>query len=257
MPPARIASIYRWPLKGFSGQRLESARLEKGRALAHDRVWAVERSGPAFDPENPRHIPKGRFLQLVNTARLASLELRYNEKTTDLTLLRDGRTLAAGRLSASEGRAAIERFLSDFLGDEIPEPPRIAGAGAGGHHFFDVPEPYLSVINIETIRDISRITGLNLDPVRFRANIYIEGLPAWEEFNWLEGEICVSGAPAFFAAERIGRCIATGVNPATGERDAHIPRALLDTYGHKDCGLYLRPVTDVTITPGDEIAPCG
>ncbi len=251
----RIVSLHRWPLKGFAGQKLEKARIEAGKPLHDDRRWAIERSGPAFDPDNPRHVPKGRFLQLVNTARLAALETAYEADSATLTLFRNGRQVARGQLTTAAGRAAIERFLADFLGDDIPAPPRVVGAG--DHHFFDVPEPYLSVISIDTIRDISRLTGQDLDPLRFRANIYIEGLPAWEEFGWLEREICVSGARLFFAAERIGRCIATGVNPATAERDAHIPRALLDACGHKDCGLYLRPLADGEIRPGEEIAPCG
>jgi len=113
----------------------------------------------------------------------------------------------------------------------------------------------VSVINLETLKDIERIVGRPVEPERFRANIYIEGLPAWQEFEWVGKEILVNGTPAFRAMERIGRCIATGVNPKTGERDLHIPRTLLDHYDHKDCGLYLEPVADRVLKPGDELKP--
>ncbi len=248
---ARIESIYLWPVKGLSGQRLREARVEAGKPLRDDRRWAIERSGPVFDPDNPRHVPKGRFLQLVNTARLAALESDYDARDATLTLSRGGRRMARGQLTSASGRAAIENFLAQFLADDIPAPPRIVGAG--DHHFFDVPRPYLSLINLETIKELERLVNRPLDAKRFRANIYIEGLPAWGEFEWLERMLLVNGKPAFVARERIGRCMATGVDPDSGERDVNIPRAMLDALGHKDCGLYLEPLADMTIHPGDEL----
>ena len=252
---AKIASLYLWPVKGLSGAPLKEADISAGRPLAHDRQWAIERGARHFDPASPRHIPKGKFLQLVNTARLAALESRYDPDTATLTLLRSGKRLASGQLTTPAGRAIIEQFLAAWLKDDLPGPPRIVGAG--DHHFFDVPKPYLSLINLETLKELERIAKSPLDPRRFRANIYIEGLPAWQEFDWLGKTICVNGEPLFAARERIGRCIATCVDPETGERDLHLPRAMLDAYGHKDCGLYLEPVADATIRPGDEIAPRG
>ncbi len=251
---ARIASLYLWPVKGLSGQPLEEAVIEAGKPLAHDRQWAIERGTQYFDPARPRHIPKGKFLQLVNTAKLAELDSQYDVETATLTLSRGGKQLARGQLATPAGRAIIEQFLAAWLKDDLPGAPRVAGFGE--HHFFDVPKPYLSLINIETLKDIARIAGKPLDPRRFRANIYIEGLPAWQEFNWLDKDVRVNGKPLFRAAERIGRCIATCVDPDTGERDLHLPRAMLDAFGHKDCGLYLEPSASAVIRPGDEIAPC-
>ena len=42
--------------------------------------------------------------------------------------------------------------------------------------------------------------------------------------------------------ERIDRCAATNVDPATGLRDLNIPLALRQHYGHIDCGVLLRVV---------------
>ena len=243
---ATIAALYRWPVKGLSAVALDEAAIEKDRPLAHDRTWAIERAGPVFDAAHPRHVPKGKFLQLVNTAQLAALDIRHDAATDTLTLLRGGEVVAEGRLGSPEGRAAIERFLADFLGDAAPARPRIVGA----HRFHDVPKPFLSLINLATVRAISDLVGKEVNPLRFRANITIDGLPAWAEFDWVGRTLAVDGEPLFMAEERIGRCIATGVDPDTGERDLHIPRTLLDAFGHKDCGLYLRPVADGSLRPG-------
>ncbi len=253
MSEARIESLYCWPVKGLSGQRLEEMELKAHEPFALDRLWAIERSGPVFDEKAPRHIPKGKFLQLVNTPKLARLKARYDPETTRLALLEDGREVAAGELASAQGRRAIEDFLAAWLGELAPTRPRVVGTQA--HHFFDVPKPFVSLINLETLKELESHAGKPLHPERFRANIYVSGLPAWEEMEWEGREILLNGKPAFIARELIGRCVATEVNPETGERDVVIPRMMLTTYGHKDCGLYLEPVADVRLKPGDVLRP--
>jgi len=128
--------------------------------------------------------------------------------------------------------------------------------GIGDHHFFDVPKPWVSLISLDTLRDMAPHAGqpLHEQKQRFRANIYVRGMPAWAELDWEGREILLNGQPAFVARERIGRCVATEVNPETGERDCVIPRMMLTTYGHKDCGLYLEPLADITLRPGDVLS---
>jgi uncharacterized protein YcbX len=250
---AIIDSLHCWPVKGLSGQRLERMELRAHEPYAHDRLWAIERAGPLFDPESPRHIPKGKFFQLVNTPKLAAVKSRYEPESARLTLLHEGREVASGALNTEEGRRAIEDFLADWLGDLAPQRPRVVGIGA--HHFFDVPKPYVSLINLETLAALGELTGrpLERERERFRANIYVRDLPAWAEADWEGREVLLNGRPAFIARERIGRCVATEVNPATGERDVVIPRTMLQELGHKDCALYLEPIADVTLAPGDAL----
>lgn len=35
----------------------------------------------------------------------------------------------------------------------------------------------VSVINLESVRDLERRTAHEIDPLRFRANVYVDGLP--------------------------------------------------------------------------------
>ena len=51
--------------------------------------------------------------------------------------------------------------------------------------------------------------------------------------------------------KRIERCAATNVDPATGLRDLEIPKTLMKTYGHFDCGIYAEVLDGGTIEPGD------
>jgi uncharacterized protein YcbX len=49
----------------------------------------------------------------------------------------------------------------------------------------------------------------------------------------------------------IVRCAATEVNPGTAERDAEIPKALFDAFGHMHCGIYVRLTKPGRIGLGD------
>ncbi|HEX5476792.1 MAG TPA: MOSC domain-containing protein, partial [Burkholderiales bacterium] len=68
-----------------------------------------------------------------------------------------------------------------------------------------------------------------LDGQRFRSNIVIEGLPAWEEQGWIGRQIEIGGL-AFRVAKPKARCLATHANPLTGERDLAVMPALLKAF---------------------------
>ena len=76
---------------------------------------------------------------------------------------------------------------------------------------------------------MSQKVGQDLSPHRFRANIWVDDLGPWEEFEWLGKTLRIGGA-VFEGVERIQRCKATMTNPTTGRRDA-------DTLGRFAGGL--------------------
>jgi len=49
------------------------------------------------------------------------------------------------------------------------------------------------------------------------------------------------------------RCAATEVDPDTGIRDLEIPRTLMKTYGHADCGVYAEVIAGGEIAAGDTV----
>jgi len=102
----------------------------------------------------------------------------------------------------------------------------------------DKPDNVLSLINLATVRSLEQQWGFEIDPMRFRANFYIDGAEPWEEFDWIGRDI-VLGDALFRVDRRNGRCGATNVNPASGRRDLDIPGSLRAAFGHKDLGVYL------------------
>jgi uncharacterized protein YcbX len=88
--------------------------------------------------------------------------------------------------------------------------------------------------------------------LRFRGNIYVEGLAPNSELDWPAGtRLTAPDGTAFEVIKRIDRCAATNVDPATGQRDRDIPKALMETYGHIDCGVYLRILEGGRLVAGD------
>jgi uncharacterized protein YcbX len=111
----------------------------------------------------------------------------------------------------------------------------------------------LSIINLGSVAAIETIVGAPVHPLRFRANLYVEGWPAWGEFDLVGREIGVGRAARLKIVKRIERCAATNVDPDTGIRDLAIPQTLMRTFGHADCGIYGEVVTGGSIAPGDAV----
>jgi uncharacterized protein YcbX len=90
--------------------------------------------------------------------------------------------------------------------------------------------------------------------MRFRGNVYVEGLPAWSELEW-ENRTFSLGSLKVKGVLRTQRCAATNVNPRTAERDMNLPQALKLGYGHMDMGIYCEILEDGDLAAGDVLTP--
>jgi len=251
MSEPRVQAIYRYPVKGLSAEALPRTSLAPGQTLPADRRYAIENGPSGFDPATPAYFPKIRFLMLMRNERLARLETRYDEATHVLTIREGGREVARGDLATAEGRATIEDFFRAFSADELRGAPRVLQAD--GHSFSDVARKVVSIINLASVAAIETAVGAPVHPVRFRANLYVTGWPAWHEFDLLDREIAIGAAARLKIVKRIVRCAATNVDPDTGVRDLEIPTTLVETFGHMDCGVYGEVVSGGEIAVGDAV----
>jgi len=246
-----IAAIYRYPVKGLGPERMDRAELAAGRTIAADRLYAIENGPSGFDPARPAYLPKNRFLMLMRNERLAALRTVFEEATHALIVSVDGREAARGDLRTPHGRAAIEQFFATYCADELRGPPKILSAL--GHSFSDVARQVLSIINLASVAAIENLLGVPVHPLRFRANLYVAGWPAWSELDLVGREIAVGSAARLKIVKRIERCSATDVDPDTGIRDLAIPSALMRTFGHADCGVYGEVATGGWVAGGDQV----
>ncbi len=248
---AQVAGLYRYPMKGLTPERLERVELEPGETLPFDRAYAIENGPGQFKPEAPRHVSKSNFLMLRRDERLATLRSQFDDATRTLTISRAGKQVARGKLDTPIGRQLIEQFFAAYMKAELRGAPKIVHAQ--GHSFSDVAAKCVSIINLATVRELERTLGRPVDPLRFRANVYIEGLAPWIEHQWLDRTIGI-GAARLGVFARIRRCDATNVDPATAARDMAIPATLMRTWGHQDLGVYAKVAAGGVIAVGAPVA---
>ncbi|MFQ5438811.1 MAG: MOSC domain-containing protein, partial [Paracoccaceae bacterium] len=89
-------------------------------------------------------------------------------------------------------------------------------------------------------------------PLRWRGNIWLGGMRAWEEFDWIGHEVRI-GSVRFIIREAIGRCLATSANPETGVRDIQTLALLKEGWGHTDFGVYGEVIEGGKLATGDEV----
>jgi uncharacterized protein YcbX len=249
--PAQIASIYRYPVKGLTPEPLPQVALGIGQTLPADRRYAIENGPSGFDPADPRWMVKAYFLMLMRDEWLAALRTHFDDASHILTIRRDDAIAAQGNLETPEGRATIERFFADSYAGSIKGPPKVLSGR--DHSFSDVAKKVVSIINLRSLAAIENMVGQPVHPLRFRANLYVEGWPAWHEAGLL-GQILAVGDVRLKVVKRITRCAAINVDPETAARDLEIPQALMRRFGHNECGIYAEVIAGGTVATGDAIA---
>lgn len=250
VPFPHVAALHRYPVKGLSAEALDTVDLVPGQGFPDDRRFAIALG--AYDQTEPAWAPKSAFFQLARHARLARLESRYDSASEVLTLSRSGKPVVHGKVTDPQGRGVIGEILSAFLAGEGQGRPRLVEGPAGG--LPDCGEALVSIIGDASLADLARVVGRPVERLRFRANLYVAGMRPWEELGWVGREIAI-GPTRLEVVDRIGRCAATNVDPATAERDMNLPRALQEAFGHADMGVYARVIAGGRIAPADAVTP--
>lgn len=246
-----VSALYRYPVKGLGPQKLDSVELTPGETIPLDRTWAIENGQGRFNPEDPQHLPKINFLMLMRDERLAALDIDFDESDGTLTLFRNGKQVVRGTLTTTVGRQLIEQFFASYMEAELRGAPHIVHAE--GHSFSDVAVKCLHIVNLASVRELERSVGRTVDPLRFRANVYIDTDDPWAEFGWLEKTLAIGGSE-FKVIDRTTRCAATNVDPATGARDMAVPETLMRAHGHQDFGVYAVVTSGGVVRTGDSVS---
>ncbi|KKJ75235.1 hypothetical protein WH95_19365 [Kiloniella litopenaei] len=237
---AHIKSIHSYPVKGLSAENLDQVDLLKDALFPDDRRFAIAHGSTEF-PDGPTWLAKKHFVMLAKNPKLAQLTSSFDRETETLTLFRNGKRVSRGKLTDQTGRMLLEQFLASFLESDVRGAPKIVENSTTA--FTDIPYLQISLINLESIRDLERVVRSPVDPMRFRGNLYIQGLKAWAENDWVGKEITI-GDVVLEVKSPIGRCAATNVNLDTAEVDLNIPKSLQAGFGHRNMGVYAQVKTD-------------
>ena len=133
---------------------------------------------------------------LMRDERLATLRSSFDDATQTLTISRDGKPVARGQLDTPLGRQLIEQFIAAYMKAELRGAPKIVHAP--GHSFSDVAAKCVHIVNLASVRELERALGRQVDPLRFRANLYLEG--------WRRGPSSTGWTRRSGSARRGSRC---------------------------------------------------
>ncbi len=251
---ARVAALWRHPIKGVGVEAVEQTDLVAGATMPMDRVWAVAHDGARVDSGLAEWASCANFSRGARTGELMAVRAETNAA--------EGRiTLTHPRLKpitvAPDDPADAARLVAWLI--PISDPGRAQPAfvvRAPGRGMTDSDFPSIAILNRATLAELSGRIGAPLAMERFRGNVWLDGVDAWAEFDWIGREIRIGGA-TLRIRERITRCKATGVNPDTGFSDADTLAALQAGWGHQDFGVYAEVIVGGSVAVGDaaEVAP--
>ncbi|MDC1319301.1 MOSC domain-containing protein [Litorivicinus sp.] len=236
-----VAHIICYPIKGFAGEILRKSDFFTNSALPGDREFALEyRNRIPPDPSNWR--PKKHFWQSTETDLISQILVQWNNGSI--------------RFKHQNGVLQVSRPLSknsdlcNWISTLAPNLPsfKLVRLKTG---FTDQPEPYVSLINLETVNAIAKVTNTVFHPSRYRGNLIISGLEAFAETRWI-GRSLLIGNVKFEVIEPIERCKAIECD-WHGQRDTGLLKRLNSELLTGACGVFLKVAQSGSLMLGDQV----
>lgn len=244
----RVVALYRYPVKGFTPEACEVLTvLDEGR-IAGDRVLGIRfaNSGVPDDAWSKKY----EFVALVNTPGLARLHLRFDHRALRLSIGVEGVVLVDEALD-DNGRkriaAAVENIVLKLDENPLSRDPerlplRVVGDGVTPR-YQDNEAGQVTLHSRESLAAVAAATGdPSLSERRFRSNIAVDGLEAWEEQSWVGRKVRI-GQVCFDVVKSKVRCLATHANPETGERDLPMLTTLIGAFAQEQPTFAVAMVT--------------
>ena len=238
-----VSKIRLYPIKSLNPVEVSEARIGRTGGLQHDRVWALYASDGRWI--NGKHTPAVHFIEARFAADLGSVDLSISQAAS-----REGIGPARATFAFPADTAGATQWFSAYFA----EPVTVRHSENGFPDDDLAPGPTIvSTASLQAVCSWFPQISLESARLRFRANLYLEGLAPWRELDLVGREIAI-GPVRLKVAKAITRCAAVNVNPSTGVRDLNIPRALEGGIGHANMGVYAEVLSAGEIEPGASCA---
>ena len=257
---ATISSINYCPVKSVSFQSIDKCEIKKNIGIVGDRIFAFAKDLDLDQVELIEKNPEDRkgkwnkILTLKNSPVLNKYNFLYEkEKLTLITNEKKILTIDVNKISErqllsdkiNELESSLKKPLFLMKNEEFP--------------FFDTTISNkvnfvnsVSLLNINSINDFQKKIGKEIEVPRFRGNICVDGIKAWEEREWI-GKIIKINNVSFKVEKNIPRCVAINLKPKTDDNSLNLLQSLKKTYNHFDMGIYLTALDDGSISIGNSI----
>ena len=247
----KIKQLFYSPVKSLSFSPINKLEILNNIGIKFDRNFAFTRD---LDDNKINHVMQNpldrkivNFLSLKHFPELNMYNFDFNngflylKKNNNIILITD-----------IKNEAEIN-ILCEKMQELIPKIKRIRLLQDPMNPFFDtMPSKTISLINLNSIRDFEKKLSKKIEFQRFRGNIYVDGLNAWDERNLINKALIINNLK-FKVTKEIPRCVATNIRPNSSEINLSIPISLKQFYNHINLGIYLIPLNDGNIKSNDDI----
>ena len=240
-----VTSLWRHPIKSHGREPLQSVTMNAGQTMPGDRVWAVAHEASRADGST--WVPCANFSRGSKAPHLMAITARLDEANGVVTLSHPDRP---------DLTFAPDADVTAFLDWVRPLMPADRAASARiirvpGRGMTDSDFPSVTLCNMASHRAVEQQIGHDLSILRWRGNIWFDGVPEWDEFAWMDREVQI-GQAILRVRQRTDRCLATTANPDSGMRDADTLGALAH-WGHQDFSVRAEVIRGGQIAIGDTL----
>ncbi|WP_069298726.1 MOSC domain-containing protein [Neptunicoccus sediminis] len=245
-----VTELYRHPVKAHGREALCAVTLHAGKTMPMDRVWAVAHEMSKFNDAAPEWAHCVNFSRGAKAPELMAISVKTDEATNTLTFSHPDLPDLSINPDIPAQAARLVEWTKPIMPADRAASDRIVRAPDRG--MTDTDFPSISINSRASLRAVSEKAGRDVSQLRWRGNIWIDGLEPWAEFDWIGREVQI-GTTRLAIRERITRCPATSANPQTGERDLDTLTILSDGWGHKDFGVYGEVIETGDVKLGDKL----
>jgi uncharacterized protein YcbX len=256
-----ISSINYCPVKSISFQSIKSCEILKNIGIVGDRIFAFSKGldlnqAQLFEKKLEERRGKwNKILTLKNSPSLNKYNFLFDNDKLTLTQ-NNNKILTINIDETSEYELLSNKILE--LESSLQKPVYLMKNK--DIPFFDtsisnktILNHSISLINTKSVEDFQNKTNQEIESQRFRGNIFVNGVDAWEERNWI-GKIIKINDISFKVEKNIPRCVAINLKPNTDDNSLNLLQSLKKTYNHFDMGVYLTALNDGLINIGDNIS---
>lgn len=243
-----VTEIFRHPLKSHGREALQKVSLSAGMTMPWDRRWAVVHESSNAD--GSKWVPCANFSRGSKAPALMAITAKMHEATQTLTLSHPERKDFTFQPDDTRQLSGFLAWVKPLMPTERAQSVRIIRIAERG--MTDTDFPSISINSHASLRALSEHMKTPLSPLRWRGNIWLDGLEPWSEHSWV-GKVFSIGSAVFEGIEPIVRCLATTANPETGTRDADTLNGLKSGWKHQNFGLYAKVIEAGDTTLNDEV----
>jgi uncharacterized protein YcbX len=253
-----VESLWRYPVKSMSGEALDEAFMGFS-GFYGDRCYAFKNSSArkgfpylnaTAQEQMLRYRPRFRYAEraarppnLIEAMSIPPGVTPANAEPDDLML---DVVTPSGAVVAVDDPALMEMLVEGLRGENQLTLVRSDRALADCRP--------VSLISLQTVRQVEAESGVPVDKRRFRANIYLD---LAEDCGFAEDELVgrklrIGPSATVMVLERDPRCKMISLDPDTGEHNPEVLRKVAQAHG-AFAGVYCAVLVEGILTKGDSI----